>query len=221
MPLANRFRLCLLHCVTKVSHTVDTARARQVASRPLPLSLGVPLVTRRNAANDTGDGYTQVYLFQTPTYFIMLRSKQQLLSKMVPNGTSTSRTCVRDASDTSTLKSNAAPLQSLDAASEKTYHCVTARGANYVVQAPNPSVAILKIAVLEERLESENVRKDDKDAYDLRREARKRNGSDARAELSACYSYIDGRKYGAERPHWLYTLDLKITEVEDNTAIAE
>ena len=41
------------------------------------------------------------------------------LSKMVPNGTSTSRTCVRDASDTSTLKSNAAPLQSLETASEK------------------------------------------------------------------------------------------------------
>ena len=143
------------------------------------------------------------------------------LSKMVPNGTSP-RTCVRDASDTSTLKSNAAPLQSLETASEKkTYHCTTGRGNHYVVQAKNPSEAILKMAVLEERLESENVRKDDKDAYDLRREARKRNGSDARAELSACYSYIDGRKYGAERPHWLYTLDLKITEVEDNTAIAE
>ncbi len=146
---------------------------------------------------------------------------QQSLSDMVPNGTSTSRTYVGDVSSTSDLKSNAAPLQSLETASEKTYHCVTARGANYVVQAPNPSVAILKMAVLEERLESENVRKDDKDAYDLRREARKRNGSDARAELSACYSYIDGRKYGAERPHWLYTLDLKITEVEDNTAIAK
>ena len=37
---------------------------------------------------------------------------------MVPNGTSTSR-CVSDASDTSTLKSNAAPLQSLETASEK------------------------------------------------------------------------------------------------------
>lgn len=140
---------------------------------------------------------------------------------MVPNGTSTTRSCVRDASNTSVSNLNAAPLQSLDAASEKTYHCVTARGANYVVQAPNPSVAILKMAVLEERLEADNVRKDDKDAYDLRREARKRNGSEARAELSACYSYIDGRKYGAERPHWIYTLDLKITEVEDNTAIAK
>lgn len=140
---------------------------------------------------------------------------------MVPNGTSTTRSCVRDASNTSVSNLNAAPLQSLDAASEKTYHCVTARGANYVVQAPNPSVAILKMTVLEERLEADNVRKDDKDAYDLRREARKRNGSEARAELSACYSYIDGRKYGAERPHWIYTLDLKITEVEDNTAIAK
>lgn len=38
---------------------------------------------------------------------------------MVPNGTSTSRTCVRDASDTSISNLNAAPLQSLDAASEK------------------------------------------------------------------------------------------------------
>lgn len=144
------------------------------------------------------------------------------LSKMVPNGTSTSRTCVRDASDTSTFKSNAAPLQALDAASEKkTYHCTTGRGNHYVVQAKNPSEAILKMAVLEERLEADNVRKDDKDAYDLRREARKRNGSEARAELSACYSLLDARKYGAERPHWIYTLDLKITEVEDNTAIAE
>ena len=140
---------------------------------------------------------------------------------MVPNGTSKALSCVSDARDTSDLKSNAAPLQSLETASEKTYHCVTARGANYVVQAPNPSVAILKIAVLEERLESENVRKDDKDAYDLRKEARKRNGSEARAELSACYTLLDARKYGAERPHWIYTLDLKINEVEDNTAIAK
>ena len=149
------------------------------------------------------------------------KAKQQRSLQMVPNGTSTSRTYVSDVSNTSTLKSNAAPLQSLDAASEKTYHCTTGRGNHYVVQAKNPSEAILKMAVLEERLESENVRKDDKDAYDLRKEARRRNGSEARAELSACYSYIDGRKYGAERPHWLYTLDLKITEVEDNTAIAE
>lgn len=140
---------------------------------------------------------------------------------MVPNGTSTSRTCVRDASDTSTLKLNAGFNSALETASEKTYHCTTGRGNHYVVQAPNPSVAILKMAVLEERLESENVRKDDKDAYDLRREARKRNGSDARAELSTCYTLLDARKYGAERPHWIYTLDLKITEVEDNTAIAE
>ena len=143
------------------------------------------------------------------------------LSKMVPNGTSTSRTYVSDVSNTSVSNLNAAPLQSLETASEKTYHCTTGRGNHYVVQAPNPSVAILKMAVLEERLEADNVRKDDKDAYDLRKEARRRNGSEARAELSACYSYIDGRKYGAERPHWLYTLDLKITEVEDNTAIAE
>ena len=142
------------------------------------------------------------------------------LSKMVPNGTSP-RTYVSDVSNTSTLKSNAAPLQSLDAASEKTYHCTTGRGNHYVVQAKNPSEAILKMAVLEERLEADNVRKDDKDANDLRQEARRRNGSDARAEPSACYSYIDGRKYGAERPHWIYTLDLKITEVEDNTAIAQ
>ncbi len=38
---------------------------------------------------------------------------------MVSNGTSTSRTCVRDASDTSISNLNAAPLQSLDAASQK------------------------------------------------------------------------------------------------------
>ena len=140
---------------------------------------------------------------------------------MVPNGTSTSRTYVSDVSNTSVSNLNAAPLQSLETASEKTYHCVTARGANYVVQAPNPSEAILKMAVLEERLEAENVRKDDKDAYDLRQEARRRNGVEARAELSACYTLLDARKYGAERPHWIYTLDLKITEVEDNTAIAK
>ena len=223
MPLANRFRLCLLHCVTKVSHTVDTARVRQVASRPLPLSLGVPLVTLRNAANDTGDGYTQVYIFINPQQKLIMatKAKQQSLSEMVPNGTSTSRTCVSDASDTSHSHLNAAPLQSLDAASEKTYHCTTGRGNHYVVQAKNPSEAILKMAVLEERLEADDVRKDDKDAYDLRREARKRNGSEARAELSACYTLLDARKYGAERPHWIYTLDLKITEEEDNTAIAK
>ena len=150
------------------------------------------------------------------------KENQQTLSEMVPNGTSTSRTCVRDASNTSTLKSNAAPLQSLETASEKkTDHCTTGRGNHYVVQAKNPSEAILKMAVLEERLESENVRKDDKDAYDLRKEARRRNGSEARAELSACYTLIDARKYGAERPHWIYTLDLKIDELEDNIAIAQ
>lgn len=150
------------------------------------------------------------------------KAKQSFISEMVPNGTSTSSSCVSDASNTSDLKSNAGSNSALETASEKkTYHCTTGRGNHYVVQAKTPSEAILKMAVLEERLESENVRKDDKDAYDLRREARKRNGSDARAELSACYSYIDGRKYGAERPHWLYTLDLKITEVEDNTAIAK
>lgn len=152
----------------------------------------------------------------------MATKAKQSLSEMVPNGTSTSRTYDSVVSNTSVSNLNAAPLQTQDAASkEKTYYCTTGRGSHYVVQAPNPSVAILKMCVLEERLEADNVRKDDKDAYDLRREARKRNGGDARAELSACYSYIDGRKYGAERPHWLYTLDLKITEVEDNTAIAK
>ena len=40
------------------------------------------------------------------------------LSGMVPNGTSTSRSCVRDAS-TSVSNLNAAPLQSLETASEK------------------------------------------------------------------------------------------------------
>ena len=58
------------------------------------------------------------------------------LSKMVPNGTSP-RTCVRDASDTSTLKSNAAPLQSLDAASEKglngKYASLKQRYADYLL----------------------------------------------------------------------------------------
>lgn len=44
---------------------------------------------------------------------------QQSLSDMVPNGTSTSRTYVGDVSSTSDLKSNAAPLQSLETASEK------------------------------------------------------------------------------------------------------
>ena len=143
------------------------------------------------------------------------------LSKMVPNGTSTSRTYVSDVSNTSVSNLNAAPLQSLETASEKTYHCTTGRGNHYVVKAKNPSEAILKMAVLEERLEADNVRKDDKDAYDLRQEARRRNGVEARAELSACYTLLDARKYGAERPHWIYTLDLKITEVEDNTAIAK
>ena len=119
MPRADRFRLCLLHCVTKVSHTIDTARAGQVASRPLPLSLGVPLVTRRNAANDTGDGYTQVYIFYKPqTYLIMAtKANKSSLIEMVPNGTSTSR-CVSDASNIYSqieCSSNAA----LDAASEK------------------------------------------------------------------------------------------------------
>ena len=149
------------------------------------------------------------------------KANQQSLSEMVPNGTSTSRSYVSDVCNTSTLKSNAGFNSALDAASEKTYHCTTGRGNHYVVQAKNPSEVILKMAVLEERLEADNVRKDDKDAYDLRREARKRNGSEARAELSACYSLLDARKYGAERPHWIYTLDLKITEVEDNTAIAK
>lgn len=150
------------------------------------------------------------------------KAEQSFISEKVPNGTSTSRTYVSDVSNTSVSNLNAAPLQSLETASEKkTYHCTTGRGNHYVVQAKNPSEAILKMAVLEERLEADNVRKDDKDAYDLRREARKRNGSEARAELSACYSLLDARKYGAERPHWIYTLDLKITEVEDNTAIAK
>ena len=149
------------------------------------------------------------------------KAKQQRSLQMVPNGTSTSRSYVSDVSNTSVSNLNAAPLQSLDAASEKTYHCTTGRGNHYVVQAKNPSEAILKMAVLEERLEADNVRKDDKDAYDLRQEARRRNGVEARAELSACYTLLDARKYGAERPHWIYTLDLKVTEVDDNTAIAK
>ena len=43
---------------------------------------------------------------------------QQSLSDMVPNGTSTSRSCVRDAS-TPISNLNAAPLQSLETASQK------------------------------------------------------------------------------------------------------
>lgn len=150
------------------------------------------------------------------------KAKQQSLSEMVPNGTSTTRTYDSVVSNTSVSNLNAGFNSALDAASEKkTYHCTTGRGNHYVVQAKNPSEAILKMAVLEERLEADDVRKDDKDAYDLRREARKRNGSEARAELSACYSLLDARKYGAERPHWIYTLDLKINEVEENKAIAK
>ena len=46
------------------------------------------------------------------------KAEQQSLSEMVPNGTSTSRSCVRDAS-TPISNLNAAPLQSLETASEK------------------------------------------------------------------------------------------------------
>ena len=56
---------------------------------------------------------------------------------MVPTGTSTNRSCVRDASDTSTLKSNAAPLQSLETASEKglngKYASLKQRYADYLL----------------------------------------------------------------------------------------
>ena len=137
MPLANRFRLCLLHCVTKVSHTVDTARARQVASRPLPLSLGVPLVTLRNAAG-TGDGYTQVYIFINPQTVLIMATKANNngLSGMVPNGTSTSR-CVSDASNTSVSNLNAGSNSALDAASEKglngKYASLKQRYADYLL----------------------------------------------------------------------------------------
>ena len=62
---------------------------------------------------------------------------QQSLSDMVPNGTSTSRTYVGDVSSTSDLKSNAAPLQSLDAASEKglngKYASLKQRYADYLL----------------------------------------------------------------------------------------
>lgn len=139
MPRADRFRLCLLHCVTKVSHTVDTARARQVASRPLPLSLGVPLVTRRNAANDTGDGYTQVYIFyKPPTYLIMAtKANKSSLIEMVPNGTSTTRTYDSVVSNTSVSNLNAALLQSLETASEKNlnmkYASLKQRYADYLL----------------------------------------------------------------------------------------
>ena len=59
------------------------------------------------------------------------------LYKMVPNGTSTSRTCARDASDTSTLKSNAGSNSALDAASEKglngKYASLKQRYADYLL----------------------------------------------------------------------------------------
>ena len=47
------------------------------------------------------------------------KAKQSFISEMVPNGTSKALSCVSDARDTSDLKSNAAPLQTQDAASEK------------------------------------------------------------------------------------------------------
>lgn len=62
---------------------------------------------------------------------------QQSLSDMVPNGTSTSRTYVGDVSSTSDLKSNAAPLQSLETASEKDlngmYVSLKRRHADYLL----------------------------------------------------------------------------------------
>ena len=47
------------------------------------------------------------------------KAKQSSLIEMVPNGTSTSRSCVSDASDTSVSNLNAALLQSLETASQK------------------------------------------------------------------------------------------------------
>ena len=56
---------------------------------------------------------------------------------MVPNGTSTSRTCVRDASESSVSNLNAAPLQSLETASEKNlnmkYASLKQRYADYLL----------------------------------------------------------------------------------------
>ena len=56
---------------------------------------------------------------------------------MVPNGTSTSRTYVSDASDTSVSNLNAAPLQSLETASEKglngKYASLKQRYADYLL----------------------------------------------------------------------------------------
>lgn len=61
---------------------------------------------------------------------------QQSLSDMVPNGTSTSRSCVRDAS-TPISNLNAAPLQSLETASEKDlngmYVSLKRRHADYLL----------------------------------------------------------------------------------------
>ena len=47
------------------------------------------------------------------------KANQSSLIEMVPNGTSTSRSCVSDASDTSVSNLNAALLQSLETASQK------------------------------------------------------------------------------------------------------
>ena len=47
------------------------------------------------------------------------KANQQSLSVMVPNGTSTTRTCVSDASNTSISNLNAGSNSALDAASEK------------------------------------------------------------------------------------------------------
>lgn len=61
---------------------------------------------------------------------------QQSLSDMVPNGTSTSHSCVRDAS-TPISNLNAAPLQSLETASEKDlngmYVSLKRRHADYLL----------------------------------------------------------------------------------------
>lgn len=65
------------------------------------------------------------------------KANQQSLSEMVPNGTSTFRSCVSDASNTSVSNLNAAPLQTLDAASEKNlnmkYASLKQRYAGYLL----------------------------------------------------------------------------------------
>lgn len=65
------------------------------------------------------------------------KAEQSFISEMVPNGTSTSRTYVFDVNNTSVSNLNAAPLQSLETASEKNlnmkYASLKQRYADYLL----------------------------------------------------------------------------------------